>query len=129
MYCIICGEKGDFPLCDSCSKDEKKINSHLRNLFKKDPWFPKLLAFKEPDQKAKLYSVPEELAELATEMVQEQRNADKCYCAGVFGVYRDKNGDYVVHKSILEAGLNCLQEKFLVLSIAKHFEQQAEIEK
>lgn len=125
----MCGKKSDFPVCDDCAKDEKKQRKFFRKLAKKKNWFSKTMAMIEPDAKARLYYVPHAIDMLGKEMVEEEKKAVRCHCFGVFGVYDDNSGTYVVHKRIVENELNPLQDKMLILSIAKHFEQQAEIEK
>jgi len=129
MYCMICGKKSDYGICPSCEKDEKKINAQLRELNKKDRWFSNV-KFASQDVKPKLAYFPKEVLKMALHIMEQEKKAKTCLQFGVFATFHyGQNQIATVHTEINDFRLNKYQQKMLTLSVAKHFEEQAEIEK
>ncbi|GAI16812.1 unnamed protein product, partial [marine sediment metagenome] len=58
MYCMFCGKENKHAVCKDCSRDEAKINAHLREMFK-EPWVEKSMSRESPESTG-LYFLPDE---------------------------------------------------------------------
>lgn len=133
MYCMFCGKEDKYGVCETCSKDEAKINAGLKEL-NQQPWIGKSISREYPGSEG-LYFLPREAQVMTLELLEKEAKAGakECMSFGIYAVFRyPEHGGRALaacSERISPSSLSLHQKKMLFLMVAKHFEEMAELDK